>query len=248
MSGSHEYRLRIDAVSVATMPMARLADYMADLARILGEPECVHFARVEDGSAVLVTAIDEAAIANVEARLKAVREGNGPPDAMKAYAELDARLAKDDAMATLARDGGTDLMRFPGKSRPKPMRYGPFRDYGTLDGIVIRLGGRGDTIPVLLEDAEGALFTCRTTPERSKALALHYRGATVRLHGNGKWVREENGSWSLQEFTIEHFEVLDDSPLMDVVAKLRAIDGSAWSTDEAVGDSLGLRRDEASSH
>ena len=33
-----EYRFSIDAYTPATMPMARLAEYMAQLALILGEP------------------------------------------------------------------------------------------------------------------------------------------------------------------------------------------------------------------
>lgn len=248
MSGSYEYRLRIDVFSVESLPMARLAEYMGDLARLLGEQERVHFVRLEQGSAVLVSSIEEPAAPKVSERLQRVREGRGPKDAMQAYAALDTLLAKDNAVATLASGGSTEIIAFPGRMRPKPMLYGPFREYGSLDGMLIRIGGRGDTIPVLIKDAEGAEFACQTTLDISKQLAAHYRGATVRVHGSGKWVREEDGSWTLQEFDIDRFEVLDDAPLMDVVAKLRAVEGSEWSKDAALGDVLGLRREEGAPH
>jgi hypothetical protein len=63
------------------------------------------------------------------------------------------------------------------------------------------------------------------------------------VYGSGKWVREEDGSWALQQFDIENFDVLDDSPLMDVVEKLRAVEGGSWGeSDDAIRDILGLRR------
>ena len=40
------YRLKIDAYTPETMPMGRLAEYMADLAVILGERAAVHFVQL----------------------------------------------------------------------------------------------------------------------------------------------------------------------------------------------------------
>ena len=248
MSSHNEYRLRIDVFSVESLPMSRLAEYMAELARLLGEQERVHFSHLEPGSAVLVSNIEETAAPKVGERLQQVREGHGSKDAMQAYKALDTLLAKDNAVATLTAEGGAEIITFPGRTRPKPIRYGPFREDGSLDGTVIRLGGRDDTIPVLLKDADGSEYQCQTSVEISKQLATHYRGSTVRVHGSGKWVREEDGSWTLQQFDIDRFEVIDDSPLMDVVAKLRAVEGSNWSKDKTLGDVLGLRREEGTDH
>ncbi|MGH6842724.1 MAG: hypothetical protein ACREDV_11660 [Methylocella sp.] len=244
MSGRNEYRLRIDVFSVESLPMSRLAEYMAEFARLLGDQEHVHFSHLEHGSAVLVSNIEEFAVPKVGERLQKVREGHGPKDAMQAYKALDTLLAKDNAVASLTTEGGEEIIAFLGRTRPKPIRYGPFREYGSLDGTVIRLGGRDETIPVLLADADGAEYHCQTSVQMSKQLASHYRGSTVRVYGSGKWVREEDGSWTLQQFDIDRLEVIDDSPLMDVVAKLRAVEGSDWSKDAALGDVLGFRREE----
>jgi hypothetical protein len=244
MADRHEYRLKIDVFSVDSLPMSRLAEYMAELARLFGEQERVHFSHLEPGSAVLVSSIEDPAFPKVGERLHKVRDGHGPKDAMQAYNTLDTLLAKDNAIATLTGDGNAEIIAFPGRTRPKPIRYGPFREEGSLDGTVIRIGGRDDTIPVLLKDAEGAEYPCQTTLELSKKLALHYRGATVRVLGSGKWIREENGSWTLQQFDITNFEVMDEAPLTDVVAKLRAVEGGEWGKDTSLGDMLGLRREE----
>jgi hypothetical protein len=248
MSDRHEYRLKIDVFSPDSLPMSRLAEYMAELARLLGEQERVHFSHMEKGSAVLVSSIEDPAVPKVGERLYRVRDGQGPKDAMQAYQALDGLLAKDNAVASLTGDGGTEIIAFPGRTRPKPVRYGPFREEGSLDGTVIRIGGRDDTIPVLLKDAEGVEYLCQTTLELSKKLAPHYRGATVRVFGSGKWVREESGSWTLQQFDITNFEVIDDAPLTDVVAKLRAVEGGEWGKDVSLGDMLGLRRGEGPLH
>jgi hypothetical protein len=242
-----QYRFKIDAFSVDSIPMARLAEYMAQLAKLLGETERVHFSHLEEGSAVLVSSIEDTAVPKVAERLVAVRNGAAPKEVMSVYKTLDTMLAKDNAVGVLAGEGA-EVIPFPGRSRPKPVRYGPFRERGSLDGMLIRLGGRDETIPVLLQDGE-ALLNCETSREIAKRLAPHYLGAPLRVHGNGKWVREEDGTWKLQQFYIDDFEVLDDSPLMDVVEKLRAVEGSTWGErSDAMSDILGLRRDSKDQH
>ena len=52
MNEDYEYRFRIDVFKPDTMPMGRLAEYMADLSQLLGEKEQVHFVRLEEGSKI----------------------------------------------------------------------------------------------------------------------------------------------------------------------------------------------------
>lgn len=243
MEAREEYRFRIDVFSVDNIPMSRLAEYMGELAKLLGENDSVHFARLEPGSAVLVSTIDQPAVPKVSERIGGVMTGTAPKDAMQAFKTLDTMLAKDNAIGVLTSSTGAEIIPFPGRTRPKPVRYGPFKEHGSLDGVLIRIGGRDESIPVLLEDGE-ASFSCQTNVETSKRLAPHYRAGTLRVHGEGKWVREEDGSWRLLEFYIEDFEVLDDSSLLDVMGELRAVEGSSWGErSDAMTDILGLRRD-----
>lgn len=248
MPGAHEYRLKIDAFSVDSLPMSRLAEYLTELAQLLGEKERVHFSRIEAGSAVLVSRVEAPTVPKVEARIAQVRDGSAPEDAMKAYKALDDLLAKDNAIAALTTGDGAEVIDFPGRTRPRPACYGPFREGGSLDGVIIRLGGRDKMVPVLLRSAENTEYSCWATIELSKRLAAHYLGAMIRVHGRGKWMREESGNWTLQRFDISRFEVLDDSPLGEVVARLRAIGGTDWGRDAALGDIAGLRTEEGTPH
>ena len=249
MAEQQQYRLKIDVFSVDSLPMARLAEYMAELAVLLGERERVHFSHLEKGSAVLVSTIEPVAFPKVEDRVARVSRGDGPKDAMQAYKNIDNLLAKDGAVAVLIAPSQSNVIEFPGRARPKPVRYGPFREVGTLDGRIIRIGGRDETIPVWLKDGE-VEYHCNVRGEEvARRLAPYYLNGVIRVHGSGKWVREENGTWELEQFDISDFEVLDDSPMVDVVGKLRAVEGSTWhESDDALSDILGLRRDERDRH
>jgi hypothetical protein len=127
MRESQQYRLRIDVFSVDSLPMGRLAEYMAEFALLLGEQEHVHFSHLESGSAVLVSNIDGPALPKVAERVQKVREGRAPKEAMQAFRTLDGLLAKDNAVAVLIPPDSAKVVEFPGRTRPKPVRYGPFR-------------------------------------------------------------------------------------------------------------------------
>lgn len=244
----HQYRFKIDAFSVESLPMSRLAEYMMELAKLLGEEERIHFSHLESGSAILVANAEEPAAPKVAERIRKVNEGTAPVEAMNAFRRLDTMLAKDNAVGDLSNAAGAQIISFPGRTRPKPVRYGPFKERGSLDGVVIRLGGKDDTIPVLLQDGE-ATVSCQTSIELSKRLAAYYRAEPVRVYGDGSWVREEDGTWRLIDFYIQDFEVLDDRPLGDVVGQLRAVEGSRWSeSPDAISDILSLRREKGDQH
>lgn len=225
-----KYRLRIaESYTPATLPMERLAEYMAVFARLLGEPTGVHFESVETGSAVLVANIDLQARPKIVERVHAVREGRAPKEAQKAYCDLDDMLRKDNAKGELSGDKGAVVLVFPGKDRPEPMVFGPFRQEGSLEGQVIRVGGRDETIPVHLRDGAIVHSGLNATPEIARRIAQYYLGPVLRVHGTGTWFREGDGSWVLKSFKIAEFEVLDDTPLKDVVSELRNVKGSTWN-------------------
>jgi hypothetical protein len=226
-----EYRFTIaDSFTPETLPMERLAEYVAAFAKLLGEGANVHFRSIEPGSAVLVAAIDQPVQVNVRERVVAVRDGGGPSDARKAFADLDDMLRKDNATGALS-DGAADVViRFPGRNRPEPLVYGPFRQDGTIDGQLIRVGGKDETVPVHLRDGAIIHAGLICTPETARRIAPHLYGPTLRLHGTGTWFRTGAGAWELRSFRINDFEVLDDASLLEVVGALRKVKGSDWST------------------
>jgi hypothetical protein len=238
-----ERRFRIDAFTPETIPMERLAEYMLQFARLLGEPERVHFVDVESGSAVLRARIDDTAAPKVERRLADASRGQGDPVAVKALQFLDDMLADDNAVGQLLDEAGTEIVTFPGRNRPKPLEYGPFREDGVLEGVVIKIGGEGTSVPIWLQDRETVYKKCSARRPLDAKLAKHYRAALLRVWGSGSWIRLATGAWLMRSFEIKDFEVLDDTPLVDVIKRLHDIEGSDWG-DDPIGDLARLRTGE----
>ena len=165
MKEQREYRFVIDACSPNTPPMARLAEYMTELARLLGRPDQVHFVRLEGGSTVLVQSVEPEAAPDVRERLGSLRQDNPPDDAAKAFTALNRYLADDKATGILQESGSAEVIRFPGREEPAPLTFGAFNQTGVLDGALIRIGGRDDTVP-LRTCAMATRFTCATPPAR----------------------------------------------------------------------------------
>lgn len=228
MTGGDELVFKISEYTPATIPMERLAAYMADLATLLGEPASVHFVKVVMGSTKLVHRIDAPAVPKVERRLHLVQTGNGPPDAERAVRAIDNRLRADGAHGVLSRKRGGKIIVFPGIRRIAEPVFGPFNQPGVLDGVVVRVGGRGDPVPVMLEVAGSFETHCFASRETARALGMHLFGAELRCRGIGRWLRDENGKWLLDKFTISSFDLLDATSLPELIAGLRETQGSGW--------------------
>ncbi len=222
----------IDAYAPDTMPMAKLADYMADFAALLGREHAVHFAGLEPGSTKLAARVDFEDVPKVTARLRDIARANPPKDAAKLFAQVDARLADDNATGRIfvADDTGqptTELLAFPGRNRPKSPSFGPFTQDGTLDGLLIAIGGKDETVPLRLQNGETIYTNCDTTRAVARDLAKHLF-EPIRIHGTGRWTREEDGTWTLIRFKVHRFDVLGKNALRDTVTNLRAVKGSHW--------------------
>ena len=227
VSESNEYRLKIDAYTPDTLPIARLAEYMTDLAKLLGEPESVHFVKIDEGSAVLVHKVDDPAAPKIAERVVQVRDRDAPSDVMAAYERLDRRLRRDNSVGQLLSDG-TEVIHFPGRDAVAAQTFGPFSQMGTLNGVVMRLGGLADVSRVAIWDRGTVYARCRGSRDLIRELAPYIYGPELRFHGRGRWTRDPGGKWNLEEFWVRSFDVLDQEPLTSVVAKLRDIPGNQW--------------------
>lgn len=227
--GGGAYRFVIDAYSPATIPMARLAEYMRELANIFGEPAGVHFDRLEKGSTVLVSKIDHEAIPKVHNRVLAVRRREGPSEAMRAYRAVN-RLLRDDNAIGLLKEQPNDstVIRFPGREEAEEA-FPSVRQHGSVDGVVVRVGGKDQTVHVTLEVEGQQIAHFYTNRLVGKQLG-HRLFEAVRLFGRGRWTRDSDGQWTLLDFKIESFEPLTDIPLSEAVAGLRKLE-IGWDED-----------------
>lgn len=234
-----EFRFKIDAYSPGTMPLDRLTAYLAELVNVLGEPKNIHLMEVQEGSTAPLLRVDREADPKVRENLEAVRAQEAPPESMRSFRNLNSMLRADNAVGCFIEVGRKrPLLRFPGREEriDRPITV---HQYGAVDGELQRIGGSDKTSHAILL-AEGSKVTrlsmSRTTAKR---LAPHLFDF-VRLFGNGKWKRDPEGQWRLDELAVEDFKVLKRDRLGVVVNELRKIDLDLDSQD-LLGEMIRLR-------
>lgn len=215
-----ELRFVIDALNPETLSLGRLVAYLGELSKLLGDDPGLHFDRIDRGSAVLVAWADEPARPGIDDRLTRVRLGDGPPEAARALAKLNELLRDDDAVGVL-QVGGAEIIPFPGRTARRIESIGPVQQPTTIEGQLIRIGGKDRTVHFHLADRDRT-WSGETTRQLAKRMGQHLFGPTLRVTGSGTWRRDIGGQWILSRFQASGFEVLDDAPLAEALARLKA--------------------------
>jgi hypothetical protein len=217
-----ELRFHIEGTTPHEISMSRLAEYLREIADLLGNKQDVHFLRVETGSLPCIMEIEEQKEDAIISRVKKAIVNRGPKEAVNASSKLRLMLKRDDFSAEFKTDNGETFASYPLGKEKKEETFGPFWQEGSLDGIVVRLGGIDETLPVHLV-FEGRQYICNATREMVKQLGSYIWGNPIRVHGKGKWYRNAQGMWELQFFDILGFEPLQETTLSEAVSDLRAI-------------------------
>lgn len=221
------YTLDIKAYTPDTIPMARLALYMQSFAAVLGHQSAVHFQGLKPGSTQLLAVVEKEDAPKVRERFQQLQKGEGAPDALKAHGELDKLLEQDDATGAIV-EGTAVIIEFPGASKPTPEVFGPFNQEGSLDGILVSIGGADKTVHIQLQNGELKYTGIETGREIARKLGKHMY-EPVRLHGEARWFRDAEGTWILKRFKIASFEALENEDLRQATSKLRSVAGSQWA-------------------
>jgi hypothetical protein len=223
------------------IPMTRLLEYLAEVATILGNRKNVHFLRVEAGSLPCYMEVDEEAENEVIERVNSVLKGDGTEEARNAFKTLRRYLREDEYSATLKSEENI-IAAFP--RSPEEKILGPFVQEGSVDGLLVNIGGTDETVPVHLL-CDGIDLRCNTTVEMARKLRNYLLEKPIRVFGKGKWYRNPSGHWHLDIFDISSFEELDDSSIPEIVLKLRAIPGNPLlSSKDPLEDMRRLRHGE----
>ncbi len=222
------YLFRMDRWTPDSLPAKRMAEYMAKLALLFGAPDSVHFSKLRSGSATQFFNVDLAGAQQVWTRLNA---SNGPmaePELAAVRRDINKMLMEDGQVGYVKAEPGPKLLEFLGRKTPIADEVSVHQT-GSIDGIVIRVGGRGESVPVSVDAGDGVFHRCSTTRVVAKRLAAHLFDGDVRLMGKGRWLRSEDGEWKLLAFEIADFEVLRSDSLQSFVSDMRAIEGSEWN-------------------
>lgn len=236
-----ELHFSIEGATPHTLPMARLAEYLKELAKLLGSEDKVHFLRVDEGSADCAMEVEEEEQSVISDRVRQAKIGQGPKEAVKAFHSIRFFLDEDDRSALMEWEEGEIILEFPKKSQEGQDTFGPFWEDGSLDGMLVKIGGMDETVPVHLV-YEGVHHNCNATREMARKLAPYIFGKPIRVYGRGKWYRNADGKWEMKWFDIHQFEELSDASLLDVVGRLRSIpDNNLTKSKDPLGDMLKIR-------
>lgn len=231
----------IDVFSPDTIPMARLAEYILELAALYGSQASVHFKGIRKGSAVLEAVVDDDAVDAVESRLRLAHDAAAPDDLRRAFQNLNNMLRADQAIGEVRQSADGVILAFPGRNTPVQKTY-RVKEAGVLDGVVIRIGGKDNTIPVWLKDVDGTIHKCEANSDMARELIQHYLSTPIRVTGQGDWLRGENGVWSLEKFKISGWEALDDASIADILNAARLAKGNGWNeVDDPIKEHLLIR-------
>lgn len=238
-----DYTFHINAYKPETIPMERLAQYMYELARLLGHPTSVHFRTVSEGSVKLISRVDQVDRLKVEQHVESIREKNGAE-----IHRIDKLLADDNTSGSLIRDGA-EVIQFPGVNKPKPRTYGPLTEIGTIDGVLVGVLGADRSKHIHLRvGAETWKHISTNDEELAKALGRCLY-EPIRLKGVGTWVREEEGRWELKRFEVKEFDALRRETIGDAFNNLRQVEVSDWSKmEDALAELRRLRDEGGESH
>ncbi len=219
-----EYRFSIDVFTPDTLPMKRLAEYLLELAKLLGSEADVHFDRIEEGSVNAIASVEDHARARVDSRLRSATSDDAPSDVRSAFKAIDDRLAEDNAVGTITALGGGTVIRFPGRMRPKPIEYPAFTEPAFIEGVLTSLSGTDETKHAQLMDGDTKYTGLQTKDlELLSRLRNYLWGDPIRLIGRGRFQRLANGTWEMKSFLIDDFEQLERLSFKDTVARLRSI-------------------------
>lgn len=251
MDTSDQYEFTFDAYTPETIPLERLALYMTHVAKLFGHTEGVHFEKVLTGSTRSILNVEQEASAGVADRLHSVSLGmTANAEAYKSFDAINKLLKEDGAVGRLLRRHPHErdfaqVLYFKGRELPTPVRYGPFTESAEIDGELVRIGGKDNTAHAVIVDAENKSWPGIVSRELAKELAQFlYAGPILRVKGEARWERQENGDWKLLEFKIGEFDQLEDKTLTESILKLRGFEPTDWSLIDDLDEHIhGMRND-----
>jgi hypothetical protein len=226
-----EYRFEIEAYSPETIPMSRLAEYLTDLAIILGNEKSVHFLRLEKGSTVPVFMVEYEAEPKVRERIRQIKHKDAPERSLEAMTRLDKRLAEDNGRGNLVDPSGAKVLKFPGRDRLAVPVFGPINQTGVLQGVPIKIGGENDPVPIHLEDGKSK-YIVHAKRALAKEIADYLFTDVVRIEGTGRWVRNAESEWEMLTFTAHSVARVEDANIRKNVSSLRKIDADWKHMDD----------------
>jgi hypothetical protein len=232
MADFEQFSFVIPAYTPETMPLDRLIEYLQQIGAIIGDPANMHLVKLERSSTAPTFLMPKRAALEAREQTTRLARGDGTKDQYRAYDRL-RRMVRRDAPgasrpAVLKTQKGV-LLEIPAAPEESGVVSG-VRQATTLDGVLISLGGVGETASIRLQTLAGQVISGLTA---NRALAKEMAPLIyepIRVTGPGLWGRSEDGVWGLEKMQVQSYELLEDAPLGQTLAELRDLE-VAWPED-----------------
>lgn len=224
-----DYALRIRGVTLKTLPIATLAEYLKEFAALLGENARPVLDGIVRGSVVIRAKQAGEHPAYTRNRIQhAANDPVGPGG--RNYKRISELMSRDGHRGEIIDRQEVTVVVFdaPGHAETAAADL-IISDTGTLDGHVVGVSGADDTVHLRLLDRGGVehRITLRDLG-MAKSLAARFRADRVRVHVHGTWRRTAEGKWEAHQVYADQIEDLDERTAKEVFDELRQIH-TGWS-------------------
>jgi hypothetical protein len=231
------FSLRIKGFTPDNLPLGRMGEYVSALAELIGDDVQASFERVTKGSAQLKIKISDDDADLAISKIKTASCADEGSSARRGYEKIQSLLASDRTSAEFRPQKGAVILKFPGAPK-NVLRLAMIKEAGEINGRIIKVGGRDDSIPVSLRTPDGKIINCTANVEMALKLKRYLlEPIDVILLGEGKWKRTESGAWETVEFRIIEVSEMTFEDFDTELAKVRSA-GSGWDGVEDVDGEL----------
>lgn len=224
------YMLRIIGRQPKNFPLDRLGAYLTEFADLLGKENTPTFCGIHNASVGVAATIPVSRTAHVHARLTQARtEPSSRPG--KILDQLEKMIGMDGVRQAELLDSSKNVIyHFEGRAAANE-KQPTISQTATVDGVVIGMVGADDTMHLHLRDNfDRDIRILVRDEEKARKILEHFRKGMIRVTVNGSWKRTEYG-WipETSKCTLIDYEVLEEKPISEILAKFAAVPGNGWA-------------------
>lgn len=219
-----DYALRIRGVTLKTLPVGVLADYLKEFAALLGDDAKPVLDGIVKGS--VIVRVKQAGEHPVYTRNRIQHAANDPlGPGGRSFKRITELMMSSGARGEIVDRQENTVVAFPIVAADEETAADLIiSDVGTLDGKVVGISGADDTVHLRLLDKGAREYRIVLRDiAMAQDLAKRFRSDIVRVHVHGTWRRTSAGGWEPNAVYADRIEVLDDSTPKQVVDDLRAV-------------------------
>lgn len=223
------YMLRILGRNPDKFPMDRVGTYITEFAELLGTENGPTFAGIKKASTGLKAKLPEprrhlAHLRLVQARTEpASRPG-------RVLGRIQHMIDVDGIRQAQLIDSNHNVVYLFEGRNVQSIQAPTIYQTGTVDGVVTGVVGADDTMHLYLRDYLDRDVRILVRDEHmARQLLRFFRQGVIRVTVKGQWKRTDFG-WlpETSKCTAESFDVLEDTPISEVLAQFSAVPNNGW--------------------